>query len=80
MLIIRRKAGESILLDEQIEIQVIEISSSRVKLGISAPASVLILRKEMQQAERQNRAAAESVCPATIAELVARLRHQDKQE
>ena len=79
MLIIRRKAGESILLDEQIEIQVIEVSSSRVKLGISAPASVLILRKEMQQAEQQNRAAADSVSTATIAELVARLRHRDKQ-
>ncbi|MBM3813783.1 MAG: carbon storage regulator [Acidimicrobiia bacterium] len=75
MLVIRRKEGESILVGEDVEIQVLEITPSRVKLSISAPPQVLILRKEVQQAQLQNLAAARQVTPETIAGLVSRLRH-----
>ena len=74
MLLIRRRAGESILLGEDIEIQVIDITPSRVKLGIIAPREVPVLRKEIRLSAEQNRAASVSLNPETIASLVSRLR------
>ena len=73
MLIIRRKPGESILIGEDIELQVVDISPSRVKIRITAPAEVLILRKEIQLARQQNFAAASGVTGESIQSLVTRL-------
>ena len=47
MLILQRKEGESIKIGEQIEISVVEIGSAVVKLAISAPKDISILRKEL---------------------------------
>ena len=58
MLVIRRRVGESILIDGRIEIQLMELGPSRIKLGIQAPPDVIILRKEILLAEQENRAAA----------------------
>ncbi len=77
MLVIRRRAGEAVLIGEGIEITVIEVSSSRVKLGIQAPAEVPILRKEIQLAAQQNLAAAEGVSPASVGMLLNTLRRRD---
>ena len=74
MLVIRRKAGESLLIGDGIEVEVIEVSPSRVKLGIKAPEDVTILRKEIRDAAELNREAARRVTPATIQDLVSRLR------
>ena len=57
MLIIRRRPGESILLGDVIEIEVLEASGSQVKLGIRAPRSVAVVRKEILLVGEQNRAA-----------------------
>ncbi len=57
MLMIRRRSNESVLLGDDIEIQVLEIAGNRVKLGISAPREMLVLRKELRQTEEFNRAA-----------------------
>jgi carbon storage regulator len=74
MLVIRRKAGESLLIGDGIEIEVIDVSPSRVKLGIKAPENVTILRKEIRDAAERNREAARRVTASTIQDLVARLR------
>jgi carbon storage regulator len=74
MLVIRRKVGESLLIGDGIEIEVIDLSPTRVKLGIRAPESVPILRKEIRDAAEHNREAARRVTPATIQDLLARLR------
>lgn len=75
MLIIRRRAGESILIGGEIEIHVVDISPGRVRLGIDAPSHVLILRKEIELARRENLAAARGLSPAAIHSLVARFLH-----
>ncbi len=53
MLILRRRVGESILVDN-VEIEVVEISRSRVKLGIRAPSNVPVMRKEALTVAREN--------------------------
>jgi carbon storage regulator len=47
LLVISRKKGESVFIGEDIEITVTKIEEGTVKLSISAPRSVTILRKEL---------------------------------
>lgn len=50
MLLISRKKNESIVIDNQIEITVLEISGSKARLSINAPKAVTVHRKEIQDA------------------------------
>ncbi|MBU1626957.1 carbon storage regulator CsrA [bacterium] len=47
MLILTRKNNESIIIGDNIEISVVEISQTSVRLGIKAPASIPVHRKEI---------------------------------
>jgi carbon storage regulator len=70
---IRRRCGEAILLGDDVEIQVLEVLGSRVKLGISAPRELLVLRKELRQTQKFNRQAALTVPLPRILSLVTSL-------
>ena len=61
MLVLKRKAGESIIVNENIEIKIIEIEEGRIKIGIEAPKDVSILRKEvLDEANMENKQASEN--------------------
>ena len=47
MLALTRKKGESLVLNNNIEITVLEIRGDQIKIGISAPKEVPIYRKEV---------------------------------
>jgi carbon storage regulator CsrA len=66
----RRRAGESFLIGPAIEIEVLEVCGTRVKLGIVAPDSVLIQRKETQITRDENITAARSVRQQNISSLL----------
>jgi carbon storage regulator len=76
MLVIRRRAGESILIGANVEVQVIETTPTRVKLGIVAPQEVLIMRKEVHLTREENHTAARGVSQEAFGPLLARLRGQ----
>jgi carbon storage regulator len=61
MLIIRRRAGESLMIGPDVEVEILEIGASNIKLGIRAPKEVAVLRKEIQLTREQNRAAAHAI-------------------
>jgi carbon storage regulator len=61
VLVIRRRAGESIRVGDDVEIQIIECSPTRVKLGIQAPPEVPVMRTEVRLTREQNLAAARSM-------------------
>jgi carbon storage regulator len=50
MLVLRRKVGESIVLAGVINISVLAVEGERVKIGISAPPDVTIVREELLRA------------------------------
>jgi carbon storage regulator len=61
MLILARRIGESIMIGDQVEISVVDIKGDQVKLGIKAPSSVKVYRREVYSAiQEENRAAAEA--------------------
>ncbi|MHB8599959.1 MAG: carbon storage regulator [Ktedonobacteraceae bacterium] len=47
MLVLRRKVGESIILSGMISISVLAVEGERVKIGITAPSDVTIVREEL---------------------------------
>lgn len=47
MLVLKRKAGESLVIADNIEIKIIEVVDGRVKIGIEAPKSISVMRKEV---------------------------------
>src|SRR6187551_187909 len=73
MLIVTRRKGQRIVLGNDIEIVITDISRSGVKIGIVAPSSLTILRGEVKDAvEQANRQSLESsfseppVAPASV--------------
>lgn len=47
MLVLGRKTGESIVINGSIEVCILEVNDGIVKIGINAPKSVRIVRKEL---------------------------------
>jgi carbon storage regulator len=54
MLVLTRKAGQSIMIGEDVEITLLEIDGSKVRLGIKAPQSVPVHRMEIYLAIHEN--------------------------
>jgi carbon storage regulator len=73
MMVMRRRAGESILIGDEIEIHIAEIGRSRVKIAISAPREVPIVAKELKVTADEN-AAAVTVQVSGFEALAGRLR------
>lgn len=49
MLVLSRKAGETIWIGEDIEIVISEVKGEQVKVGIRAPRSIDVIRGELRQ-------------------------------
>lgn len=54
MLVITRKPGEIVLIGDNIEVRIIEVHGKMVKIGVSAPAHLCILRGELTS-QKQSR-------------------------
>ncbi len=68
MLALSRKVNESIMIGHDIEITVLEIKGEQVKLGINAPKSVPLYRKEiyMQIQEANKEAVSTEASPDVL--------------
>ncbi|NDG83427.1 MAG: carbon storage regulator [Proteobacteria bacterium] len=68
MLVLTRKLGESIAIDDHIKITVVQIKGKQVRLGIQAPKETKIHREEVYSAiQDQNKVAVGA--PADLAEV-----------
>ena len=53
MLVLSRKADQTIRIGESIQLRIIQVQGGRVKIGIEAPDSVRILRGELETFEEE---------------------------
>ncbi len=61
MLVLTRKKDQSIVINDNIEITILDIQGDQVRVGISAPRSISIHRKEVYlEIQEENRKAAEA--------------------
>ena len=75
MLIVRRRKGESIVIGDNVELEILDISPTQVKVGIRAPKEVSVFRKEIRLTREANVAAANvPATPGAIESLVGKLR------
>lgn len=58
MLVLTRKADESIMIGDDIEVKLLDIKENQVKVGISAPKNVAVHRREVYLAIREENAEA----------------------
>lgn len=71
MLILQRKAGESLIIGEDIYVEVLAVENGRVRLAIKAPSHISILRSELRSAVDANRdSAREEAPPQELLELL----------
>ena len=73
MLVLARKVGEAIVIDDEITIRVLEIKGGQVKLGVDAPHHVAVHREEiyLRILEENKRAAMEA--PADLSDVLPML-------
>ena len=58
MLMMSRRAGETILIGDRIEIEIAHIGRSRVRVGIRAPRDMPVIARELKLVREENRVAA----------------------
>lgn len=79
MLVLKRKVGETIKIGQDIELQVLGIEGESVKIGITAPKDVQILRKELYDSIREENVKA-SIQQVPQEQLQKLFRQQWKQQ
>ena len=58
MLVLHRKKGESLIIDDNIKITIVDISGEKVKIAVEAPKEIPVLRSELVNAAEANQEAA----------------------
>lgn len=73
MLVLTRKENESIMIGNEIEVKVLDLKDNQVKLGIVAPRSVTVHRREVYLAiQAENAQAAAPIALDGISNLIPR--------
>lgn len=75
MMVMRRRAGESILIGDDIEIHITHIGRTRVKIAIDAPRDVPVVAQEVKLARDENLAASRAHCEG-LSSLLRRYRRE----
>lgn len=66
MLVLQRKKNQSLVIDNNVTVSVLEIGSDWIKLAIEAPKDVKILRAELLEAAQANQEAAKEVNTSSV--------------
>jgi carbon storage regulator len=75
----RRREGEAIRIGDSVEVRILAINGSRVKLGITAPPMVVVQRQEVELVRSENLAAAQ-VSPGAAIAIIDRLQQREPAE
>ena len=59
MLVLSRQRDDSIIIGDDIEITIVDVRGDKVRLGINAPRSISVHRKEIYEAIQREKAQAE---------------------
>lgn len=73
MLVLRRRAGESLFIGDDVEIEVLAINAQGAKIGIRAPKETVVLRKELKVTQEQNAVAARALASSELDRAVKKL-------
>ncbi|GIV16657.1 MAG: carbon storage regulator [Armatimonadota bacterium] len=77
MLVLTRKANQSIVIGDEIEVVVLEVRGEQVRIGVRAPKTIAVHRKEIYEQIRQENLNAASVSADDLTNLQTRLAEED---
>ena len=69
MLVLSRRLGESVVIGDDVVVTVLEVRGDVVRLGVDAPRSVQVRRRELLEAVAEANQSAASPDPAAVADL-----------
>lgn len=69
MLVLSRRVDERIMIGDQIEISIVDIKGDQVKIGIQAPGSIKVYRKEVYEAIQKENIEAARAQPGNLPDL-----------
>ncbi len=70
MLVLSRQRDETIMIGDDVEITVVDIRGDKVRLGITAPRSIQVHRKEVYEAIRRENQRAAGLTPSDMSDVV----------
>ena len=73
MLVLRRRAGESVLIGDDVEVQLLALTQQGAKIGIRAPKETIVLRKELKITRDQNTQAASGPSLTDLEQAIKKL-------
>jgi carbon storage regulator len=73
MLVLSRQRDEAIIIGDDVEITIVDIRGDKVRLGITAPTSITVHRKEVYAAITQENEKASQMKSTDISEIVRTL-------
>lgn len=74
MLVLTRKLGESIAIDDHIKIMVVQIKGKQVRLGIQAPKETKIHRQEVYESIQESNKEAAATSPKSVSQVAELLK------
>jgi carbon storage regulator len=77
MLVLSRRRGEGFSVGDDTEIVVLDVDGCTVKIGITAPKQVLIMRDELKTVREQNESASRLPASDRLDALVRKFRKTD---
>jgi len=72
--VLRRRAGECVLIGDEIEVELLAITQQGAKIGIRAPKETIVLRKELKITQDQNTRAASGPSAMDLERAIKKLR------
>ena len=71
MLALSRKKGDSLIINNNVEVTILEVKGEQVKIGITAPKQVPVYRKEVYtQIQEANKEAMATATPEDLKKLI----------
>lgn len=70
MLILQRRKGQSLSINNNITLTIVDIGADWVKLAIDAPKEIPVLRSELKEAAAENQKASETVSLQVLDQLL----------
>ncbi|MFK0524699.1 carbon storage regulator CsrA [Paenibacillus illinoisensis] len=77
MLVLSRKKGESIIIQDQIEVTVLAVEGDTVRIGISAPKHIDIFRQEIYASIQEANRESATPLAADVEAFMERLRNSE---
>ncbi len=78
MLVLTRKVNQSIVIGDDIEVVVLEVRGEQVRIGVRAPRTIAVHRKEIYEQIRQENLNAASASTEDLVSLQSRLAEESK--